>query len=177
MEKIPYTLAAVRMDKIIADCLEDMKKIPMDKFSKAVAHEMGTVRGSMATLAQHHLYRNDQDREPVIESTRLAVYNACAMFICLGSFEDVKDRHEELDSIEATYYALKKFLEEYPPKNFEPRWFSCNMCGKECQLYVLKKDREWVPWNEEEDMPAVKEFMNISHICDKCWQHYIYRGA
>lgn len=180
MEKIPYSLVTARIDRILNDYIFTLNNLLPNDMSLALYNEMRSVQEAFRMCKQYTQIL--KDREPFPVSVRVAVYNACALFIYNGSYDEVVEKDENvvdekfveqgpIAKLGTIFYKLKSFMEEYPPKSYELRWFACAMCGHECQLYEPK---EGSPAEfTEKDTLAVHEFKHISHVCDKCWQHYV----
>lgn len=172
--KVPYTLATLRIDREIHSLASDITKLQPEGLDVCVLNEFNSLKDVLKKFISAMNCRSNRDTST--EGDLVAVYNACAMFTNIGSFSELSDKYDQLSNADNIVGILDKYFEEYPPEQYERRWCACTMCGKETQLYYLKPDLQHPWFNFEHDSAAVREFRDISHICDKCWQRYIYKG-
>ena len=85
--------------------------------------------------------------------------------------ERMINRLHELALISRSIIELEK------PEGLQLRCFKCSRCGDEIQLYAFA-DTEDTRLRDSDNIntKAVNEFMYKSHICDVCWQKFVYTG-
>lgn len=168
-QTIPFTLQAARLENLLDSAKTVLRASTQMDLSRSQIAEVDnliqTIPARCKTSPAFTWF------VPVVD-----VYNAFNLFQECGSCSELAERFPRIETVVAEIVNLAgDILDTHFSDKVEKRWFACAHCGKEAEMYLRIPDENHLslPW-EDTRMNHVKEFMEISHFCDKCWQEYVY---